>query len=83
MHGQILRSLTSEDVNEYIHIQSREPSEFETCDRLVKELGLDMELVEIEHLFGGERIVIYYLAEQRVDFRELVASLPKGMPDDQ
>ena len=34
-----------------------------------------MELVEIEHLFGGERIVIYYLAEQRVDFRELVKTL--------
>lgn len=74
-HGQILRSLTAEDVNEHTHIQSREPSEFETCDRVVKELGLDMELVEIEHLFGGERIVIYYLAEERVDFRELVKVL--------
>ena len=34
-----------------------------------------MELVDIEHVFGGERIVVYYLAEQRVDFRELVKSL--------
>jgi cell fate regulator YaaT (PSP1 superfamily) len=74
-HGQILRSLTADDVNEHSHIQSQEPSEFETCNRVVKELELDMELVEIEHLFGGERIVIYYLAEQRVDFRELVKTL--------
>ncbi|HJN08276.1 MAG TPA: regulatory iron-sulfur-containing complex subunit RicT [Pirellulaceae bacterium] len=74
-HGQILRSLTAEDVNEHSHIQSQEPSEFETCNRVVKELDLDMELVELEHLFGGERIVIYYLAEQRVDFRELVKTL--------
>jgi hypothetical protein len=28
-----------------------------------------MELVDLEHVFGGERIVIYYLAEKRVDFR--------------
>ena len=34
-----------------------------------------MQLVDIEHLFGGERIVVYYLAEQRVDFRELVKLL--------
>ena len=74
-HGQIIRRMTAEDRNEHEHIQSCEPAEFETCQRHVKELGLEMDLVEIEHLFGGERIVIYYLAEQRVDFRELVKQL--------
>ena len=34
-----------------------------------------MQLVDVEHLFGGERIVVYYLAENRVDFRELVKAL--------
>ena len=34
-----------------------------------------MQMVDIEHIFGGERIVIYYLAENRVDFRELVRLL--------
>ena len=34
-----------------------------------------MQLVDIEHLFGGERIVVYYLADGRVDFRELVRLL--------
>ena len=34
-----------------------------------------MELVDIEHVFGGERIVVFYLAEERVDFRELVKQL--------
>ena len=34
-----------------------------------------MQLVDVEHIFGGERIVIYYLAENRVDFRELVKLL--------
>jgi cell fate regulator YaaT (PSP1 superfamily) len=36
-----------------------------------------MRLVDIEHLFGGERVVIYYLSENRVDFRELVKVLAK------
>jgi cell fate regulator YaaT (PSP1 superfamily) len=34
-----------------------------------------MQLIDIEHLFGGERIIIYYLAEGRIDFRELVKRL--------
>jgi len=74
-YGQILRELTAEDANELVHIQSREPDEFRACHRIVQQLGLQMQLVDIEHLFGGERIVVYYLAEQRVDFRELVKLL--------
>ena len=34
-----------------------------------------MTLVDIEQLFGGERIVVFYLAEERVDFRQLVKEL--------
>jgi cell fate regulator YaaT (PSP1 superfamily) len=73
--GQILRAMSGEDVNELAHLQSREPHEYATCERLVRQLGLQMQLVDIEHLFGGERIVIYYLAEERIDFRELVKLL--------
>ncbi len=74
-HGQILRAMTAEDVNELAHIRSTEREEFETCQQYVQKLRLPMELVDIEHLFGGERIVIYYLAEHRVDFRQLVKML--------
>jgi len=73
--GQILREMTQEDMVEQSHIQSRERAEFETCREYVERLQLAMQLVDIEHLFGGERIVIYYLAEQRIDFRELVKQL--------
>jgi cell fate regulator YaaT (PSP1 superfamily) len=45
------------------------------CKELVEKLELDMELADIEHVFGGERIIIYYLSEDRVDFRELVKQL--------
>jgi cell fate regulator YaaT (PSP1 superfamily) len=74
-YGQILRGMTADDANELNHIQSREPDEFLACQGIVSELGLQMQLVDVEHLFGGERIVVYYLAEQRVDFRELVKRL--------
>ncbi|MFP6676266.1 MAG: regulatory iron-sulfur-containing complex subunit RicT [Pirellulaceae bacterium] len=73
--GQIVREMTTEDDNEMLHIKGREAEEFETCMRHVDKLDLDMSLVDIEHLFGGERIVVYYLAEQRVDFRDLVKEL--------
>lgn len=72
---QILRTMTSQDSLEWDHIRSKERQEFEICKKHVQELNLAMELVDIEHIFGGERIVVYYLAEQRVDFRELVKRL--------
>jgi cell fate regulator YaaT (PSP1 superfamily) len=74
-HGQILRGMTAEDENELAHMKTNEGKEFDICNRYVAESGLAMQLVDIEHLFGGERIVVYYLAEGRVDFRELVKRL--------
>jgi cell fate regulator YaaT (PSP1 superfamily) len=73
--GQIMREMTAEDQNEIYRLRAQERSEFEACGRYVKQLNLDMQLVDVEHLFGGERIVVYYLAENRVDFRELVKLL--------
>jgi cell fate regulator YaaT (PSP1 superfamily) len=36
-----------------------------------------MQLVDVEHLFGGERIIFYFLSENRVDFRDLVKSMAR------
>ena len=74
-NGQILRRMTAEDLNERSHMESQAGKEFEICQEYVKKLELDMELVDIERVFGGERIVVFYLAEERVDFRELVKLL--------
>jgi cell fate regulator YaaT (PSP1 superfamily) len=73
--GQILREMTSEDASELSHIHAKERSEFEACQKHVRQLSIPMQLVDLEHLFGGERIVIYYLSEERVDFRDLVKLL--------
>lgn len=73
--GQILRRLNEDDERELVRMGELEEREFRECERVVAELGLQMRLVDVEHILGGERVVIYYLAEERVDFRELVKRL--------
>jgi cell fate regulator YaaT (PSP1 superfamily) len=73
--GQILRAMTPEDARELSRIHDQERDEFRVCLQAIAKLGLEMQLVDVEHLFGGERIIVYYLAEGRVDFRELVKLL--------
>jgi len=73
--GQILRRMTVDDEREATRIRRQATEEIKICERIVSELGLQMELVDVEHVFGGERIIVYYLADGRVDFRELVKRL--------
>ncbi len=73
--GTIQREVNQEDENELAHLATKTDSEAETCIRIICELELPMDLVDMERVFGGERIVVYYLSESRVDFRELVKRL--------
>ncbi|MEN6458753.1 MAG: regulatory iron-sulfur-containing complex subunit RicT [Thermoguttaceae bacterium] len=73
--GQILRAMSVEDRHEAVRLNKQARQNYDICRKHVERLGLKMHLVDLEHLFGGERIVVYYLAESRVDFRELVRTL--------
>jgi cell fate regulator YaaT (PSP1 superfamily) len=73
--GQIVRAMTVEDERELTRLQEQQRSEFTKCEDCIQQLALPMQLVDVEHIFGGERIVVYYLAENRIDFRELVKLL--------
>lgn len=73
--GQILRTLSDDDTRELRKLFEQERREHEACRLEIQRLGLEMQLVDVEHLYGGERVVIYYLAESRIDFRELVKTL--------
>jgi cell fate regulator YaaT (PSP1 superfamily) len=75
--GQIVRLLSHDDETELRRLFEQERQEFALCQQRIKESGLDMRLVDVEHLYGGERVVVYYLSELRVDFRELVKQLAK------
>jgi cell fate regulator YaaT (PSP1 superfamily) len=76
-NGQILREQNEDDVRELRRLFEQEQREHETCLERIAELSLAMQLVDVERLYGGERVVVYYLAEERVDFRQLVKNLAK------
>ena len=73
--GQIVRRQSDDDVRELRRMFEQERREYAVCQERIQSLNLDMRLADVEHLYGGERVVIYYLAEDRVDFRELVKEL--------
>lgn len=73
--GQIVRVMSADDTNQRWRLLDLARQEFQTCQRLIAQEKLEMKLVDVEHIFGGERIIVYYLAENRVDFRELVKLL--------
>ncbi|RCS40819.1 signal peptidase [Bremerella cremea] len=73
--GSIMRAMSEEDEKQTQHMSGDIRREIDTVRRVISEMDLPMQLVDIEHLFGGERVVVYYLAEARVDFRDLVKAL--------
>ncbi|MDA1212604.1 MAG: regulatory iron-sulfur-containing complex subunit RicT [Planctomycetota bacterium] len=75
--GKIVRPATAEDRSLLEQTRQKERDEFDGCAEMIRDRRLNMQLVDVEHLFGGERVVFYYLAEDRVDFRELVKELAK------
>jgi cell fate regulator YaaT (PSP1 superfamily) len=75
--GSILREASDEDRQKHEEVRGKEREEFLGCEEMIRERHLPMQLVDVEHLFGEERLVFYYLAEKRVDFRELVKALAK------
>jgi cell fate regulator YaaT (PSP1 superfamily) len=76
--GRILRRMTEDDRAALDRLRAAEAEELAACLRFVSQRRLQMELVDVEHLFGGERVVFYFLAEKRVDFRELVRDLARA-----
>jgi cell fate regulator YaaT (PSP1 superfamily) len=75
--GRFIRFATEQDLIDEKHLAKSEAEEMQTCQCFADELGLSMRVVDSEHLFGGERIVFYFVAEGRIDFRELVKRLAK------
>ena len=71
----LLRVATDEDLEHAEELADKGDEAFPTFRRLVEESGLDMKPVGVEYLFGGEKAVCYFSAEERVDFRQLVRDL--------
>jgi len=76
--GQVLRKATPRDLQKQQQIEEEiAPKEQKFCEEKIKELGLPMKLAYVEHLFGGTKIIFYFLADGRVDFRQLVKELAR------
>ncbi len=75
--GTFVRFATDEDLMEEKHLAASAKEEMRCCEQFVEEVQLPMKIVDVEHLFGGERIIIYFTSSGRVDFRELVKRLAR------
>lgn len=73
--GHVLREANEQDRQKIDELRLQEREEFAGCQELIAAHKLPMQLVDVEHLFGGERLLFYYLSENRIDFRELVKAL--------
>jgi len=75
---EVLRKATEEDIAKQKELDAEGRSEeFRYCRDRIEARGLPMKLVRVEKLFGGGRVIFYFLAEGRVDFRDLVRDLAR------
>jgi len=75
--GEVLRVVTHTDEVEERHLEHDAQREFDFCKQRIHDRSLPMKLVAVEHLFGGDRIVFFFVAEKRIDFRALVRDLAR------
>lgn len=71
----VVRRATPKDEEQLTLNRAREEEALATCAQKVSEHGLAMSLVGAEYTFDGAKLVFYFTAENRVDFRELVRDL--------
>jgi cell fate regulator YaaT (PSP1 superfamily) len=71
----LVRRATRDDVMTRLRHEQREREAHRICTMKIRERALGMKLARVEQLFDGSRLIFYYTAEGRVDFRELVRDL--------
>lgn len=74
---KIFRLATEEEISRYEKNCGMENQVFKFCYKAIKAKGLPMSLVAVERHFDGTKIIVYFTADGRVDFRELVKELVK------
>jgi cell fate regulator YaaT (PSP1 superfamily) len=73
--NRVVRKATAEDLSVQQKRQQREQEAHRVALLKIRERGLEMKLTRVEQLFDGSRLIFYFTAEGRVDFRELVREL--------
>ena len=73
--GKVLRVANQQDLADYERLRASAKQEAAFCLQCAREMNLAIKIVSVDHLLGGDRIVFYFTAEKRVDFRALVHKL--------
>ena len=71
----IIRVATEKDIKADAENRAKEKKAFDICCQKIKLHALEMKLVNVEYTFDGNKIMFYFTADGRVDFRELVKDL--------
>ncbi|OGV96722.1 MAG: stage 0 sporulation protein [Nitrospinae bacterium RIFCSPLOWO2_02_FULL_39_110] len=71
----VVRKATEEDLKQIENNEAMERKAFEMCQNRIQELELKMKLVRVDFSFDVQKSVFYFIAEERVDFRELVKDM--------
>lgn len=71
----LIRIATPEDLQQLEENKEKEKIAFDICEKKIAEKKLDMKLVNVEYTFDNGKILFYFTADGRVDFRELVRDL--------
>ncbi|MEW6541683.1 MAG: stage 0 sporulation family protein [Bacillota bacterium] len=71
----VVRKVTDEDLKCLAELQEKETRAFQIGEDKIKAHGLPMKLVGVDYTFDASKVIFYFTAEGRVDFRELVRDL--------
>ena len=71
----VIRMATEEDLERERENREKEKEAYRICQQKIKERGLDMKLIKAEFTFDNKKVLFYFTADGRVDFRELVKDL--------
>ncbi|MFW5972221.1 MAG: PSP1 domain-containing protein [Bacillota bacterium] len=74
---KVIRSATDDDYEKNTENKRLEKKAFDICLKKIKKHGLPMKLIDVEYTFDHNKIIFYFTAEGRVDFRELVKDLAR------
>ncbi len=72
---KVMRIATEEDVKHASENSRKEKEAFATCLQKIADHNLEMKLIDVEYTFDNNKILFYFTADGRVDFRELVKDL--------
>lgn len=72
---EVLRVATKEDEDHEAENRQKEKEAFKICKKKIREHGLDMKLIDAEYTFDNNKVLFYFTADGRIDFRQLVKDL--------